>query len=235
VNREAIRPVAVSAVGLRCEGVVKTFRGWGPEPVEALRGVAVSVKPGVLTLVRGARSCGRTTLLRCLYGTYRPDSGRVLVSVGEADELDLVTAPERTVAWLRRTYLATFDGVLVAPPRTTARHVVARAGGTDEAGTWLATVGAEAWAEVPIGRLRPDERRRVALAAALATPAPVLLLDEPLAGLQPAVAMAVSARLAERLSGGGAVLATAGDADRVIGPLASINQTLEHGRITCTK
>nr|WTB30929.1 ATP-binding cassette domain-containing protein [Streptomyces sp. NBC_00830] len=224
--------MTVTAAGLRCEGVVKTFRGWGSEPVEALRGVAVSVKSGELTLVRGARSSGRTTLLRCLYGTYRPDSGRVLVSVGSSDEADLVTAPERTVAWLRRTYLATFDGVLVAPPRTTAGHVVARAGGTDELGKWLATVGAEAWAEVPIGRLRPDERRRVALAAALAAPAPVLLLDEPLAGLPPAIAMAVSARLAERLAGGGAVLATAGDAESVLGPLTSINRTLEHGSIT---
>lgn len=162
-------------VRLRVEGLCKAF---GDQAV--LRAVALRAGPGDVVTVTGGPSSGRTTLVRCLTGGYRPDAGSVLVE-DDATQIDLVTADARTLAWLRRHHLALLDGPLATPPRRTCADVVARTADIDHraAVTALERIGAGAVASVPIGRVRPAAQRTVALAAALAGDRPLVVLDDP--------------------------------------------------------
>lgn len=168
-------------VRVRVGGLWKAF---GDETV--LRGVSLAAGPGEVVTVTGGPGSGRTSLVRCLTGGYRPDAGAVIVDDGTT-EVDLATADARTLAWLRRHHIAALDGPLAAPPRQACAEVVARAAGIDRAAAVAALerVGAGAAVPVPIGRLRPAPQRTVALAAALAGDRPLVVLDEP--GAEPAV------------------------------------------------
>jgi ABC-type sugar transport system ATPase subunit len=169
------------SVRLRVDGLWKAF---GDETV--LRGVSLAAGPGEVVTVTGDPATGRTTLVRCLTGGYRPDAGAVTVDDGTT-EVDLTTADARTLAWLRRHHIAVLDGPLAAPPRQVCAEVVARSAGIDRSAAVAALerLGAGAAASVPIGRLRPAAQRTVALAAALAGDRPLVVLDEPAA--EPAV------------------------------------------------
>lgn len=162
-------------VRLRVDGLWKAF---GDETV--LRGVSLAAGPGEVVTVTGDPGTGRTTLVRCLTGGYRPDAGAVIVDDGTT-AVDLTTADARTLAWLRRHHIAVLDGPLAAPPRQACAEVVARAAGIDRAAAVVALerLGAGVAVSVPIGRLRPAAQRTVALAAALAGDRPLVVLDEP--------------------------------------------------------
>jgi ABC-2 type transport system ATP-binding protein len=161
--------LAVSALG-------KSFEGSGA----AFGDVDMTVRAGDLVVVTGGRESGKTSVLRCLSGTYLPSSGNIILTVG-GDRSDLATAPPRTLAWIRRHHVATFDGPLVAPPSQPVATAVARAAqvGREDALRALDRIGVGQFADIALGRLRPAQRRSVALAAALASPAAVILLDEP--------------------------------------------------------
>jgi ABC-type nitrate/sulfonate/bicarbonate transport system ATPase subunit len=101
-----------------------------------------------------------------------------------------VEAPRRTVLVHQQPYLF----------RGTARENVAYAlklnrHPTREAGEWLERLGAGAFADRPAATLSEGERRRVALARALATRPEALLLDEPYAALDAAGVATVTAAL----------------------------------------
>uniref|UniRef100_UPI00202946CD ATP-binding cassette domain-containing protein n=1 Tax=Actinotalea sp. C106 TaxID=2908644 RepID=UPI00202946CD len=98
---------------LAADGVAKTFEGGR---VRALDGVGVRVLPGSLTVVAGGPGSGRTTLLRCLSGAYRPDAGSVRLTL-DGQSLDLATADVRALAWVRRHHLAVADRPPAVPPR----------------------------------------------------------------------------------------------------------------------
>lgn len=161
--------LAVSALG-------KSFAGSGP----AFGELDMTVRTGDLVLVAGGRESGKTSLVRCLSGTYLPSAGNIILTVG-GHHSDLATAPPRTLAWIRRHHLATFDGPLVAPPSQGVGTAVARAAQVRRADALLAMdrLGVGQLADVALGRLRPAQRHSVALAAALASRAAVILLDEP--------------------------------------------------------
>ncbi|MHA6630166.1 ATP-binding cassette domain-containing protein [Pseudonocardia sichuanensis] len=188
--------LAVSALG-------KSFDGSGP----AFRDLDMTVHAGDLVVVTGGRGSGKTSVVRCLSGTYLPSSGDVVLTVG-GDRCDLATAPPRTRAWVRRHHLATFDGPLVAPASQTVGTAVARAAGVPREDAVLAVdrLGTARFADVALGRLRPAQRHAVALAAALASRAAVILLDEPESVADPDL---VGRWLDERRADGAAVVVAA--------------------------
>lgn len=217
---------------LSAHGLVKRFviRSGGEATV--LGGVDLDVRSGCLVVVESDPGAGRTTLVRCLYGTYRPDAGSIsLTRAGR--RTDLTAAPDRTVAWLRRSVLAAGDGRLVAPPRAPAAAVLSRAAGIslEEATCELTVLGARATADVPVGRLLAWEARLVALAAVLSRPAAVVLLDDPLAGLDDRRAQAVLRLIETRCEEGTAVLATT-PTGGLLGSASSTTIRLEAGRLT---
>jgi len=179
-------PVAVSA-GLEARDV-SAFRGERP----VLRGVSLTVPPGGALLLLGANGSGKSTLLRVLAGLKRPDAGTVLW-MGEA-------ADPWPVA-----YLGHQDAVKLGLTAAENLGFAARTGqGTPRDA--LAALDLLPLADLPARLLSAGQKRRLALARLVLSPAPVWLLDEPTLGLDMAAVERLGGLLAAHLAGGGVVV-----------------------------
>jgi ABC-2 type transport system ATP-binding protein len=146
----------------------------------AVEGASFTAPAGVVTGFLGPNGAGKTTTLRILLGLARPDAGSALIDgVRYAD----LPSPRRTVG-------AVLDAMGFHPGRTGQDHlrVVARAAGiprcrVDEALEFVELTGA---ADRTVGGYSHGMRQRLALAGALLGDPPVLVLDEPATGLDPA-------------------------------------------------
>lgn len=208
-------------------------RASGPGAVISLRGAALSygervvwqgldleVRPGEFLAVLGPNGSGKTSFVRALLGRQslsagtltvlgRPprDAGRHLGYVPQQAELS-------AQAMLRARDLVRFgiDGHRFGPRLRSRRDIRRR---VDEI---LASVGASAYADVPLGLLSGGERQRVRIGQALATDPRILLCDEPLLSLdlhhQRAVTELVDAR---RRSDGTAVVFVTHEINPVLG------------------
>jgi molybdate transport system ATP-binding protein len=168
-------------------------RAAGPLRIEAgmpLRGfdleLAVEVEAGECLAVAGPSGAGKTTLLRIAAGLVRPPSGRV--SIGEEVWLD--TAADRELPAERRRCGLVFQDYALFPHLSAWRNVAfgmrsPRRERRDRAEELLGRFGIAALADAHPGALSGGERQRVALARALAAEPRALLLDEPLAALDP--------------------------------------------------
>jgi ABC-2 type transport system ATP-binding protein len=146
----------------------------------AVEGVSFTAPSGTVTGFLGPNGAGKTTTLRLLLGLARPDTGGALIDGVRYDEL---ASPRRTVG-------AVLDTMGFHPGRTGRNHlrVVARAAGLPRrrVGEVLEFVGLAAAAERRVGGYSHGMRQRLALAGALLGDPPVLVLDEPATGLDPA-------------------------------------------------
>lgn len=175
-------------------------------------GLDVVLRPGELVAVAGPSGSGKTTLLHVLLGLIRPDEGRVVVRTHEGQEVDVADLdPEawrRHISWVaQEPYVlpgSLADNVRLGAPEASVDAVawaLRHAGLGDLAlNTWLGEGGAG---------LSAGQRRRMALARALVRNTPVLLLDEPTAGLDSATEEVVLATVRSRASAGCMVLAVA--------------------------
>jgi heme exporter protein A len=193
----AAQPLAVH--GLVCR------RG----PRRVLDGVGFTVAAGGVLLLRGPNGSGKSTLLRCLAGLLRPEAGEIL-----RDGAPIAADPEGHRRWLR--YLGHQDGV--KPQLSVAENLGFAAALAGRAGadlpTALAAFGIAHLGGLPARILSAGQRRRLALARLVAAPAPLWLLDEPLAGLDDAAQSLFTAALAaHRAAGGLAVLSVHGPFD----------------------
>ena len=136
--------------------------------VLALQLAELQVRPGERLAIYGANGSGKSTLLRVLAGLEAP-------TVGEVTGLP---PPGRVVMVRQHPWL--FRGTVLANV-----NLVLRAHGLpmDRAQACLHALGAVHLADRPAQKLSGGERRRVAMARALALVPEVLLLDEPLAEL----------------------------------------------------
>jgi osmoprotectant transport system ATP-binding protein len=152
----------------------------------ALDRVSLSPAPGATTVLIGPSGCGKSTLLRLMAGLVAPDSGRVLFDSRPLGRDNLMAAR-------RRLGYVIQDGGLF--PHLDARDNVTLAAchpGRDRA--WidarvaalsrLVRIGPDVLERYPV-QLSGGERHRIALMRALLPDPELLLLDEPLAALDP--------------------------------------------------
>jgi len=183
-----------------------------------LEGVDLDAVPGAVTAIVGPNGSGKTTLLRALAGLV-PSSGDI--RIGGVD-LHSLSPPERArhLAYLPQAskleaMLSVSEvvalGRYAARPRSFSRRrdddeAVARA---------LGRVGVAELAEHPYPWLSGGQKRLVLLARALATGAPMLLLDEPTASLDVKNALELFALLASLARDGYTLVVVLHDLDDV--------------------
>ena len=188
-NGEAAVMAAVEAVDLH-----KRFG-----EVRAVEGVTFALAPGRIYGLLGPNGSGKTTLIRMLTGLGRPTSGQARV-LG-------VAMPSRANL-ARIGYMTQSDGIY---PELTAgenaRFFAALYGVTDRAAAEaaLAVVELADRRDTLAGELSGGLRRRLSLACALVHHPPVLFLDEPTVGVDPALRVQFWAHF-RRLAADGATL-----------------------------
>ncbi|HVT42455.1 MAG TPA: thiol reductant ABC exporter subunit CydD [Acidimicrobiales bacterium] len=155
--------------------------------VPALLGAALTVVPGEVVALTGPSGCGKSTLVSVLLGLRRPGAGVVTLGGVALDEVDL-DAWRRHVGWVpQRAHLfarSVADNVRLGRPDASDEDVAAAldAAGLTDVVRRLPDGAATLLGEGGAG-LSAGERQRVALARAFVRDAPLLLLDEPTAGL----------------------------------------------------
>ncbi|MGD9386015.1 MAG: ATP-binding cassette domain-containing protein, partial [Thioalkalispiraceae bacterium] len=81
------QPKRASSLIIECQNLTKTYKE-GPEPVQVLNGISLSVKAGEQVAIVGASGSGKSTLLHLLGGLDRPDSGQIVVDGHDMNRLD---------------------------------------------------------------------------------------------------------------------------------------------------
>lgn len=209
---EALTPAATAPLLL--EDVAAGYAGG-----VTLSGLSLQVAAGENVILLGPNGSGKTTLLRCAAGTLRPLEGSVRLGGEPVEHLGarerarrvavLPQQPERPQGLTVRelVLLGRFPWLAWSGIYSRADHAAAARA--------LAAVDAEHLAGRPVETLSGGEWQRALLARSLAqmdgVAAPLFLLDELTASLDPARAEEVFALLSERRKAGGALLQAAHD------------------------
>jgi ABC-2 type transport system ATP-binding protein len=193
----------MTTAGLRLDGLAKSFDGR-----RAVDGLSIEVRPGEIYALLGPNGAGKTTALRMVAGLLQPDAGEVRIfgvdAVADPQAAKRITAwlPDEPLIYERLTpweYLEFIAGLWDMP----AAHAEARAEGL------LRRLNLWDERTKRCGGFSRGMKQKAALAAALLHEPKLLLLDEPLTGLDALMAREVKDILRElALSGASLVLTT---------------------------
>jgi ABC-2 type transport system ATP-binding protein len=192
---------ASSPLALEIHGLVKRFTR------PAVDGLDLAVRCGEFYALLGPNGAGKTTTLRMIAGLIQPDAGSIRVD--GVDALDDPVAAKRLIAWVSdepmiydkltpEEYLDFVAGLWAVEPKLAA----SRAG---ELFDWL---GLAPHARERCEGFSKGMRQKVALAGALVHDPRLIILDEPLTGLDAGSARQVKSVLRERVRAGGTVIMT---------------------------
>ena len=189
------------------------YKIFGPEPEEALRlleqglskdeifaltrttvgvqGADFAIREGEVFVVMGLSGSGKSTLVRMLNRLIEPTRGRIYV-----DGEDITAMGKKELIRMRRTKMSmVFQSFALLPHKTVAENAAfglevsgrRRQERLERAMRALETVGLDAQADSYPDELSGGMKQRVGLARALATEAPILLMDEAFSALDPLI------------------------------------------------
>ncbi len=186
---------------LEIRGLVKRFER------PAVDGLELTIRAGEFYALLGPNGAGKTTTLRLVAGLLRPDAGSI--SVFGIDALADPVAAKRVIAWVSDEpmiydkltpfeyleFVAGLWSIDAATAEARARHLI----------EWL---GLAPHAHERCQSFSKGMRQKVALAGALVHEPRLIILDEPLTGLDAGSARQVKDVLVERVRGGATVIMT---------------------------
>jgi ABC-type multidrug transport system fused ATPase/permease subunit len=194
----------------------------------ALTGVSLVLSPGRSVALVGASGAGKSTLAKLAVRFMDPDAGAVRLDGHDVRDLTLESLRRNVALLLQDAPLidgSVRDNVAYGRPEASDTDILAA----------LATAGlhAELELDTPVGQrgraLSGGQRRRVAMARALLQDAPVLILDEPTAGLDPEAAQRLIGPLKELMRDRATLLITH---DHTLAAAADETVVLADGRVT---
>ncbi|MFG1377927.1 ABC transporter ATP-binding protein [Xanthobacter autotrophicus] len=180
---------------LAVSGLSLSFGG-----LKALTDVSFEVRPGTITALIGPNGAGKTSLFNCISGFYRPRAGHIRL---DGQDITHTHPPARAKAGLARTFqnIALFKGMTVLDNIKLGRHAHMKTNLLQALAYWGAArheemeLRAEVERQIidfleidhirnkPVAALSYGLQKRVELARALAMRPRLLMLDEPVAGM----------------------------------------------------
>jgi phospholipid/cholesterol/gamma-HCH transport system ATP-binding protein len=214
---------------IRVEGLTRwaaprpgqSARAHVPRAAPILRDVTLTVPEGTLYGLMGPGASGKSVLLKMLAGLMRPDRGSVHIggdAVTGASELELHAIRKRIGMLFQNNalfdHLTVYDNVafplrrLYAPPEDEVRERVAER---------LACVSLPGFEPRMPASLSGGQKKRIGVARATVTRAPIVFYDEPAAGLDPVTSQKIFDLLrAEQRAMGSTVVMVSSDLDRLL-------------------
>lgn len=157
---------------------------------------SLEVGTGEILVLMGLSGSGKSTLLRAVNGLNSVVRGAVLVNDGDGKMVDVSHADTVTRRRIRQDRVSmVFQQFGLLPWRTVRKNVelglelsgIAKAERRQRALDQLVLVGLADWADRKVSELSGGMQQRVGLARALASEAPILLMDEPFSALDPLI------------------------------------------------
>ena len=195
---------AAGAALLEIRGLTRSFYG-----VQALAGVSFDVRAGTITALIGPNGAGKTTTFQCVSGVTPPDGGRVLF-----DGRDITGwRPDRvTRAGLTRTFqvargvprLSVIENLLLYAPNLPGERLLPALLGMggraarlalDRAHAIAGRLGLAHVAGTPAAALSGGQKKLLEIGRALMASPRLILLDEPVAGVNPSLAETIAGHL----------------------------------------
>ncbi|MBL8696830.1 MAG: ABC transporter ATP-binding protein [Alphaproteobacteria bacterium] len=190
----ATKPRVIGDALLQVENISLAFGG-----VKALTDVSFDIRKGEIRAIIGPNGAGKSSMLNCINGFYHPQQGRITYQGVERHQMRPHLAAKQGIA---RTFqnIALFKGMSTLDNIMTGRLLKMRAGFLSQC-VWLGPARDEeirhrefveriidfleiqSIRKVPVGRLPYGLQKRVELGRALAAEPTLLLLDEPMAGM----------------------------------------------------
>ncbi len=176
---------------LAVRGLAKSFGTEARRQVTAVDGVTFDVPKGTIFTLLGPSGCGKTTTLRAIAGLETPDAGEIVVAGTTvfSSERDIrVPAAARGLGMMFQSYAVwphmTVFGNVAFPLQVPSRHrSFSKSQIEAEVGRALEAVALNGFEGRPATQLSGGQQQRLALARALISKPPLLLLDEPLSNL----------------------------------------------------
>lgn len=190
-----------------------------PDGRRSLQNLKIRIPPGALVAIVGENGTGKSTMLALLLRLYSPSSGRVTIGGEPIDGMQLAAYREQ-IAYVPQE-LALFGGTIreniaFGKPDATDAEIFAAA----EAALLLPVLarlpdGLDTTLDEDGSSLSGGQARRVMLARAALRDASILLLDEPLAGLDPRARSTVARAIANIAAGRTALVVHHGDLEEL--------------------
>jgi branched-chain amino acid transport system ATP-binding protein len=191
---ESARDIAAASVHMSIAGVSKRFGG-----VTAVDGVSLDIPKGAIVSIIGPNGAGKTSLLNMISGFYKPDRGSIRLAGRDITQM----RPSAIAALgIARTFqnIALFSGLTVLDNLMLGRHVRMRSGILSSIAYWglaqreeirhreaceeiIEFLKLQDLRKMPTAALAYGLRKRVELGRALALEPKILLLDEPMGGM----------------------------------------------------